>query len=557
MNKKNIVALILLSIVWVMCVENHVLPNFGIISITSDPEGAEIYKDGESTGTFTPNNFNELLSGNYSFALKLNNFIDTTFSIEVSGGSDYSENIFLNEVNPKGEISLTSIPSGANIFLDEKDTGKKTPATFDNLQRGIYNFSLKLNLYELQSVSINLTRDETIARSTNLVIVGSAGSLFITSNPVGASIILDGNETGLVTPDTLIPISSGSHQIKLSLTDHRDTTITTSVIAGSLVEESVELTFYEPRGSITIDSSPQGAKIFSNNTNTGLVTPNTIKKVTAGNYNIKLQLNDYNDTSFTVSVTEDLNTNAGVINLVKTPIYKISALSNPTGASNISGTGEFKEGEQVTLVTTANSGYKFIHWTEGTDEVSTNISYSFTVTKDRSLIANYDLVGTLIVKSDPAGASIFLNGTATNKVTPFTFTNIKAEQYTVELKLEDFADTSKIVLVNRNQTTNTGTIFLTDITPPVKVAVDYKVDSDALFFLYSFNQDVKVTQIILTKPNGDSTPPDNGVKIIKKGTVIELRYPEKITGIWKLSFKGNKVVGRNATFNISISKLVN
>ena len=556
MNKKNLVFSILLLLVFTMCVENHVLPDFGIVSITSDPTGAKIYMNGVLTDKTTPAEFNELLSGTYTFSLKLNNFVDTTFTLEVKEGTEYSENIFLREKNPQGKISLASKPSGAKIFLNNKDTGKRTPAVFDKLQRGQYNFTLKLDLYEDQNVNINLSRNETVEKNINLVLTGNAGSLFITSTPQGAAIKLDGNETGLVTPDTLIPIVAGEHQITLSLTNYRDTTITTNVVAHSLTQESVILTVYEPRGSITINSNPQGAQIFIDGSNTGMVTPNTIKKLEAGSYSLKLQLSNYYDTTLAVTVIEDQNTNVGTINLVKIPVYKITASTNPSGAGNISGDGEYNQGAQVTMSATENPGYRFVNWTEGGVVVSANSNYSFIATKDRNLIANYNIIGNLHITSNPIGADIILNGSATGKKTPYNFDNILAGQYIVKLKLKDFADTTQTVLVNRNQTTNVG-IYLRDNTPPVIVSLSYQKVNGRLVFSFSFNQAVTLTRVNFTKPDGTSLSQNYGNQTVPKDRVIELRYPEVITGKWQFTFIGNKVAGRKKAFSVNKNITVN
>jgi len=273
MNKKLIAAFILLSVVFVTCVEEHVLPNFGHVFITSDPVGAEIYKDGEATGEVTPAQFDELLSGTYIFSLTLPGFIDTTFSFQVNENQELSEDIFLIEENPQGRIILNSEPPGALIYAKGLSTGNVTPDTLYNLQRGDYNYTLKLDLYEDHNVNISLDKDEAVTRNIQMVIAGTAGKIYITSNPAGATIVLDGEQTSLVTPDTLSPLSPGQHSILLSLENYRDTTIVSNVVSGDVTNEDVELTFYEPRGSITLDSNPQSAQIFLNGNDTEFITP--------------------------------------------------------------------------------------------------------------------------------------------------------------------------------------------------------------------------------------------------------------------------------------------
>lgn len=628
MNKKIIVAFIFLSLVFTTCIDEHLLPNFGHVSITSDPVGAAIYKNGENTGKITPANFDELLSGSYNFSLLLGNFIDTSFSVQLNEGQEYSQDIFLTETTPLGKIVLTSIPSGAAIFSEGIDTEKKTPSTFDKLQRGNYKFTLKLNLYEDHNVNINLTQNEIVERNTKLVIAGTAGSIFITSDPVGAEIILDGITTSLVTPDTLSPLAPGEHSILLSLENYRDTTIVSNVLSGKIITEQVDLTFYEPRGSITLSSNPQGAAILLNDNSTELFTPAKIKKLAAGEYKIKLSLEDYYDSTFSVTVIEDENTTAPIVNLIEIPFmitlssnpseggstsggggynhgdevsivatsntgynfinwtengnevssnstytfsankdrdlvanfslinYTISATSNPFMASNISGVGDYKHGDEVSLRTIANPGYQFTKWTENGSQVSTDTMYNFTATSNRNLIANYNVVGNLIVNSDPIEAEIYLNNEFTGFETPHSFENILTGQYNLTLKLTDFADTTQTILVNRNQTTDVGAIFMQDIVPTVIVNLTYQKDGGGIVFSFSFNQDVFLDKVDFTKP--DETIPitqNYGGQSVSEGRVIDLPYPARTKGIWKFNFFGNKVGGRKAAFE-TIDKLV-
>ena len=49
----------------------------------------------------------------------------------------------------------------------------------------------------------------------------------------------------------------------------------------------------------------------------------------------------------------------------------------------------FNHGELCTLTATANEGYTFVNWTENGVEVSNEATYSFTVTSDRDLVANF------------------------------------------------------------------------------------------------------------------------------------------------------------------------
>lgn len=84
--------------------------------------------------------------------------------------------------------------------------------------------------------------------------------------------------------------------------------------------------------------------------------------------------------------------------------YRIIAKANPSDEGTISGGGAYNREETATVSATAKTGYVFVHWTEGGTEVSTNANYSFTVTEDRTLVAEFSKV-TSISDLGQAGAT--------------------------------------------------------------------------------------------------------------------------------------------------------
>lgn len=69
--------------------------------------------------------------------------------------------------------------------------------------------------------------------------------------------------------------------------------------------------------------------------------------------------------------------------------YTITTSSNPTHGGNTSGGGTYNSSQGVTVVAAPNPGWSFVNWTEGGIEESTNPNYTFTVTANRSLVANF------------------------------------------------------------------------------------------------------------------------------------------------------------------------
>ena len=69
--------------------------------------------------------------------------------------------------------------------------------------------------------------------------------------------------------------------------------------------------------------------------------------------------------------------------------YTINATANPSNGGTVSGGGAYQQGQSCVLMATANTGYVFVNWTENGNPVSTSASYTFTVTGNRSLVANF------------------------------------------------------------------------------------------------------------------------------------------------------------------------
>ncbi|MBX3006801.1 MAG: T9SS type A sorting domain-containing protein [Melioribacteraceae bacterium] len=69
--------------------------------------------------------------------------------------------------------------------------------------------------------------------------------------------------------------------------------------------------------------------------------------------------------------------------------YTVVTSSNPSTGGITTGHGNYNSGSTVTVTATANSGYTFTNWTENGTTVSSNISYSFTINSNRTLVANF------------------------------------------------------------------------------------------------------------------------------------------------------------------------
>ena len=70
-------------------------------------------------------------------------------------------------------------------------------------------------------------------------------------------------------------------------------------------------------------------------------------------------------------------------------IYNITVSANPGNGGTVTGGGTYNEGDSCTLIASPNMGYHFVKWTKNGSQVSTNPTYSFTVTENASYVAQF------------------------------------------------------------------------------------------------------------------------------------------------------------------------
>lgn len=91
--------------------------------------------------------------------------------------------------------------------------------------------------------------------------------------------------------------------------------------------------------------------------------------------------------SFTVSGNRDLQAN------FKMDTFTITVSAEPSvGGGTVSGGGEYGYGKSCTVTATPYYLSTFQNWTENGEVVSSNSSYTFTVTGDRNLVANFSIL---------------------------------------------------------------------------------------------------------------------------------------------------------------------
>ncbi len=218
----------------------------GSILLESTPSGAQIFLSGTNTNIFTPSTIQNLAEDSYQFTLKLSGYKDTTFNVTIIRNQQVIKNVTLTQEITTGSVLLESTPSDAQIFLSGTNTNKLTPSTIRNLEEGSHQFTLKLGGYYDTTFNVTIIRNQQINKSIVLTQEILTGSLFVSSEPAGASIIINSNTTGKTTPNTFSELSEGSYSITLKLNYYKDTTVNCQVIRRQLTSKNIILTENSP-----------------------------------------------------------------------------------------------------------------------------------------------------------------------------------------------------------------------------------------------------------------------------------------------------------------------
>lgn len=128
---------------------------------------------------------------------------------------------------------------------------------------------------------------------------------------------------------------------------------------------------YASGSTVTVTATPTTGYTFRNWTENGTIVS------TSSSY------------QFTLTGNRTLVANYTVI-----PASQLALVlsSNPVIGGSTSGSGSYSSGTSVTAVASPNSGYSFINWTENGNPVSTSASYTFAITTNRTLVANFALI---------------------------------------------------------------------------------------------------------------------------------------------------------------------
>lgn len=147
----------------------------GQLTIDSTPQGAEVQFDGSSDPSWvTPFTLTNVQPGQHSITVTKAGFSPGTRNVEMVSGGRSSATVHLSQLT--ATLLVKSDPPGANIFLDNHDTGTRTPAQI-SVAKGQHYVIVRMNGYLEESTTAQAVLGQTVSFSPTLRPLGNVDDM--------------------------------------------------------------------------------------------------------------------------------------------------------------------------------------------------------------------------------------------------------------------------------------------------------------------------------------------------------------------------------------------
>jgi len=195
----------------------------------------------------------------------------------------------------QGFISVTSEPSGAEVFIDGELKGV-TPFTSAGLKEGSYSIEVRKEDYINVSQSVTVKAGATTVIKENFVLL--PGRLTVNSEPSGSSVLMSGDKIG-ITPFNIPEIVPGNYILTIAKENYIDEILPITIKPGET--KIVTTALVAITGNIYINSLSDGAKVFLDGKK---VYPQIgwLKKIPTGYHSLLIQKDNYEEKRFNITI---------------------------------------------------------------------------------------------------------------------------------------------------------------------------------------------------------------------------------------------------------------
>ncbi len=233
----------------------------GQLSISSTPGGAQVLVDGHHSDTWlTPFDLGGLAPGQHLVSVSKPGYATENRSIEVASGS---KSFLVVELAPLGATALiSSVPTGAEVFMDGRDTGRATPAQIPVDKLGSHIFTVRKEGYLEESNTATLQAGQSFQYAPVLRALGvtediklagkfkkmfgggdlaATGTVSLKTQPKGAQVAVNRHVLDKGSPVDFY-LNPGTYMIDITLSGYKDVHRVITVDRGAkvVVDEVLE-----------------------------------------------------------------------------------------------------------------------------------------------------------------------------------------------------------------------------------------------------------------------------------------------------------------------------
>jgi len=253
----------------------------GQVTFLSEPADAEIAVDDATLG-LTPSSAVAIEAGLRSITYTKARYQPLEFDVEIVGMEQPQR--VTGTLRPDwAEVTINTIPAGAQIFVADEPSGLITPATVE-IMSGEWEIRLQVQGHKVHRQRILVAAEETVTLPT-FTLQQADGLLSVATQPPGAGVTLNGQFQG-ESPLELAVKSGERYRVQVFKAGYAPLERSVTISQGQ--ERKLNLALERLMGEIVILAQPATASLYIDGKNRGLAAQTVMLSTESHRIEIKL-----------------------------------------------------------------------------------------------------------------------------------------------------------------------------------------------------------------------------------------------------------------------------
>lgn len=407
------------------------------LSVTTNPPGATIYLNKTSIGSAPVKNFTTEI-GQINLKVEKVGFASKDTIVTVQKGKENSFAFVLTKVIEKGNLKISSDPSGAEVWLDKDKIGT-TPFEKTNLVVGIYPLIIRKKGYEDYTKSVSVSANKTT--EITAIKLTQVERLTVNSETAGAEILVDGKSYGTKKFDDNVVLGGHTITIRKDGFTTYEEKVKIEANKPKVITKKLVPTVISQYGTLTVSSEPSGAEVLINDKSVGK-TPLKNHKISVGESKITIRKDGFRPYTETKKI--ELNNPTNVSKKLVQLMGKVEIYAEPFGNYYIDGDLK-KSGLPVYRDSLSGGEHRLkVEHPSGKWEKTIKI----TGESPQTYKICFKRVLKLTILSDPSNAEIFIDDVSIGQTTPKIYDKLKPGNHKILVKKEGYKPESEEFIVS-------------------------------------------------------------------------------------------------------------